>query len=161
MTYSQSQEIKSIFERATKRKQAQSLRTPADFQKSREIIDRHDKAIATATRDYRAEYATRVELATKRLIDKAGHKTKNFTRRFVGADRFDKSAIQRQAHREVRFKHNQAISRIERSETRELTKLIETVRGRDVIKDHARNDFQKAVNRRSNQDRRIQTRARD
>ena len=122
MTYSQSREIRSIFERATKRKQAQSLRTPADFQKSREIIARHDKAIASATRDYRAEYATRVEMITKRLINKAAQKDKSFTHRFFGRDRFDKSAILRQAHREVRFDHNQTISRIERSETNELTK---------------------------------------
>ena len=102
--------------------------------------------------------ATRVEKALQARIDKAGVKDRSFKHRLFGSDNFDKSALTRQAHRDVQHDHARRMSQLASGETRELDALVSTAEQRDATKqelrEKARDDFQRATDRRAGSARR-------
>lgn len=109
---------------------------------------------------YQSEYQTRVEAERKRLIDKAGEKNKSYQHRGMGADKFDGDAITRQAERNVRQDHERMLARLDQQETEIVDGILERAGHRKEQHENPKRHFQKAVDRRSGQDRRT-TRSRE
>lgn len=105
-------------------------------------------------KEFRSDYRTRFEVERSRLIDKAGEKNKNFQHRWFGSDKFDRSAIDRQAHRNVRHDHEQRLARLDQQETEVVNGILERAGHRQAQREKPKKDFQKAVDRRQGQDRR-------
>jgi len=80
-------------------------------------------------------------------------KDRSFKHRLFGSDNFDKSALTRQAHRDVQHDHSRRMSQLASGETRELDTLVSTAEQRDATKqelrDKTRDDFQRATDRRA------------
>ena len=112
-----------------------------------------------AKRAYDLEYDERVAMARVRLINKAGQKDLTLKPRWFGNDRFDKDAINRQAHRAVRHAYLNDLVRIDREEAHDITQMIDSSDYARAVREKPRRDFARATNRRSGQDRR--TRSRD
>ncbi|WP_316861061.1 hypothetical protein [uncultured Cohaesibacter sp.] len=52
--------------------------------------------------------------------------------RFMGVDKFDKSALKRQAHRDVQFDHKRRLSLLAQHEKAELRSLSHGIKQRDA-----------------------------
>lgn len=149
------QQLKRTFHLAGLRHEAKHIRNSDDWSEMGKIRDRYAKAYRKEERTFRAEYLTRVEAAQKRLIDKAGSKTKDFKHRWFGNDRFNSEAILRQAQREVRAHHRVQMDLIEKRETRELETLLSRNAPDKDQRVRSKYDFQKATNRRDGVERRV------
>ena len=154
MSINISQELRQTFQLAALRKEARSLRTASDWEKGNEIITRYDRGRKKLNRQYYSEYDSHVEKVTQKLIDKGGAKEKNFVHRFLRSDNFDKSAIARQAHRIVQHDHQRRLSALDTRETSELEGLTRSAVERDQTREKPKQDFARAVDRRSGQERR-------
>ena len=74
---------------------------------------------------YRHEYKTRVEIAHRVLMNRAGAKTPELKPRFFGIDRFNKFDLNRQAQLNVRFDHQQSMDRLDSQELKESKTFLE------------------------------------
>ncbi len=101
------------------------------------------------------EYRTRVEVERKRLIDQAGEKNRNFQHRWFGSDKFDKTAITRQAQRNVRHHHESTLARLDKQETEVVDGMLKRAGHREALREKPKHDFEKAVDRRQGKDRRM------
>ena len=151
-------DLKRTFDLASLRHRAKSLTRPADWEKANEITKRYARETSKQEKLYKRDYITRVEKALEARIDKAGVKDRTFKHRLFGSDNFDKSALTRQAHRDVQHDHSRRISQLASRETQELNVLVSTAEQRDSAKQQLREkpikDFQRAADRRSKPDRR-------
>lgn len=154
MESSISKELKSVFDLASLRHETKMLRNPADIQRSNEIKARYKKLNELEENRYQKDYNHRVNKVTKKLIDAAGKKNRNFTHRWFGIDQFDKSAIQRQAHRIVQHEHHQRMSRNAKNEKSELKSLMTDVEEREHLSQDTKQEFERVTDRRSGQERR-------
>ncbi len=105
-------------------------------------------------RAYELEYDTRFEVARKRLIHKAGSKTREFTPRGLGVDRFDKEATRRQANRIVRASHERLMAGIDERETKDIGQLLKVCEKRTKQREKPLKDFSRATDRRQKKERR-------
>lgn len=119
----------------------------------------HEGQRRFAKRAYDLEYDERVAMARVRLINKAGAKDRSFKPPWAGDDRFNKDAINRQAHREVRHAYLKDLVRIDREEARDITQMIDASEHSRMAREKPRRDFEKATDRRSGPDRRIRKRS--
>jgi len=146
------EDLKRTFDLASLRHRAKSLTRPADWEKASEITKRYSHETSKQTILYRSDYKTRIEKALQARIDKAGAKERTFKHRLFGSDNFDKSALTRQAHRDVQHDHNRRMSQLASSETQELNVLVSTAEQRDAskqqLREKPRKDFQRATDRR-------------
>lgn len=151
-------DLKRTFDLASLRQRAKSLTRPADWEKANEITKRYARESNKQEKLYKRDYKTRVEKALEARINKAGAKDRTFKHRLFGSDNFDKSALTRQAHRDVQHDHSRRISQLASRETQELNVLVSTVEQRDAskqqLRETIRDDFQRATDRRSRPDRR-------
>ena len=147
------EDLKRTFDLASLRQRAKSLTRPADLEKMSEITKRYAREGNKQEKLYKRDYTTRVEKALQARIDKAGVKDRSFKHRLFGSDNFDKSALTRQAHRDVQHDHARRMSQLASGETRELDALVSTAEQRDATKkelrDKTRDDFQRATDRRA------------
>ena len=153
--------LRSTFETATLRKEAQTLRRAPEWAELKTIQNRHAKLRSDADQRFRAEYKTRVEQERQRLIHKAGSKTRDHIWKVFGADKFDKAAMDRQAHRNVRHRHHKLQARLERLEKRDLSALLSRSAETARLREKPRQAFERATDRRSGVDRRQRIRSRD
>lgn len=151
-------DLKQTFDLASLRQRAKSLTRPADLEKMSEITKRYARETNKQEKLYKRDYKTRVEVALQARINKAGVKDRTFKYRLFGSDNFDKSALTRQAHRDVQHDHSRRISQLASREIQELNVLVSTVEQRDAskqqLRETIRDDFQRATDRRSRPDRR-------
>lgn len=154
MDFNISNELKQTFELATLKRQAMHGLSAKDWNAFQKITDRFDEKRRFESRNYKLEYKTRVEQVTRKLIDKAGSKPKDFKHRFFGNDTFDKSAIQRQAHRQVRNHFENTLSVLQKQELSEKSDLMDRAKPNREIKHSAKNQFERATDRRSSRERR-------
>lgn len=151
-------DLKRTFGLATMRQRVKSLTRPVDLEKAHEIIKRYAREVNKQEKFYIRDYKTRIEKALQARIDKAGAKNLTLKHRLFGSDNFDKSALTRQAHRDVQHDHARRISQLASRETHELDTLVSTAEQRDVAKQHLREkprkDFQRATERRKGPGRR-------
>lgn len=103
------------------------------------------------------EYADRVSDAQRRLINKAGSVKRRFVDRRFGSDPFNKREINRQAQLEVRAAHRQDLARIDQRECDAIRPMLENAQARTALREKPIKDFQKAVDRRSGEDRRVRS----
>lgn len=125
-----SEELKRTFELATLKYVASKNLSGNDWQGFQVITESFTARRDEATQAFAREYDTRVEIARKHLIDKAGEKDRQFRHPWSRTDAFDKSAISRQAHRHVRNAHYQLMGSIDEMERRDLRGFIERVEAR-------------------------------
>tara|TARA_R110002126_G_scaffold239459_11_gene382799 strand:- start:1278 stop:1766 length:489 start_codon:yes stop_codon:yes gene_type:complete len=154
MTYSISDELRHSFGLASLQREASKTLTAKEWKDFQVIKKKYLDIGRSEQRIYELEYKTRVEVAKKRLINKAGSKSKTFKHPWARNDQFDKSAINRQAHRDVRNQHMQIMSHLESQEHKEIKVLIDSSTNRRALKEMPKRDFQKATDRRSVIDRR-------
>ncbi|MGJ8572280.1 MAG: hypothetical protein ACSHXI_16440 [Hoeflea sp.] len=149
-----SNQIRQTFKLASLRHEAAKNLRGEDQVAYSKVVMAYAEQRKSEIQTYQNEYQTRVEVERKRLIDKAGEKNKTFQHRWFGADKFDKAAITRQAHRNVRQDHESTLARLDRQETETVDGLLEKAGHREALREKPMRDFQKAVDRRQGQDRR-------
>lgn len=155
MESSLSQDLQRTFNLAALRHEARALRTPADWEKGKDIRLRYKRETNKQMQQYYADYDTRISQVVKKLMNKAGAKNRDLTHRWFGTDKFNKDALMRQAHRAVQMDHDKRMSCLTDREINELDTLIETVEQRDRLYNKPTQDFSQASNRRNGQERRI------
>lgn len=149
------QELHRIFDIATLRKEARAIKSSRQWSQAAEITRRCDNARAQERVLYADRYESRVELVRRRLIDEAGRKGFDLRPRWAGNDRFDAAGTLRQAQREVRDAHYNRIARIDEIERRELKSFMVDCMRQNNLRGKPREDFGRAVDRRSGGDRRV------
>ena len=149
------QQLRQAFHLASLRNEAKRARTPENWRELGQVRDRYAKLYEQEDRTFRKEYSTRVEMARKRLIDKAASKPKDFKHRWFSNDQFDKAAILRQAQREVRAHHRIQMDGLEKQETRELEAVLARAGRMSDLRDKANASFERAANRRGGSERRV------
>jgi hypothetical protein len=120
------EDLKRTFDLASFRQRAKNLTRPADLEKMSEITKRYAREVNKQEKLYKRDYKSRVEKALQVRIDKAGVKDRTLKHRLFGSDNFDKSALTRQAHRDVQHDHSRRISQLASRETQELDVLVST-----------------------------------
>lgn len=148
MTFSISEELKRTFDLASLKNQAFKTLNAKEWNNYRKITDNYDGLRRSEERAFDIEYKTRVEVASKRLINKAGEKPKDFKHRWFGSDQFDKSAVSRQADRNVRFQHHQLMAGLDQKEAGEISQLLDRSEHRQQAREKPLKDFERATDRR-------------
>jgi len=154
MSFNISDEIKRTFDLASLKHQAAKDFTSLEWKTYRKVGQKFDDLRRFEQRAFEIEYKTRFEIARKRLINQAGAKSRDFKHRWFGQDQFDKSAINRQAERNVRNSHYQLMAGIDKQEARETGQLLGTCKKRTELREKPKRDFTKAADRRESADRR-------
>jgi len=116
------QELRASFDHATMRAQAEAMRSTPQWKAVQEIQKRHDQARTVEAQEYRKSYDARVATERQKLLQKRGQLTHEL-KPPTATDRFSKSRLEQQAHKNVRFAHQQRMSGIDQSETRALKNL--------------------------------------
>lgn len=148
MTQSITQRLTDVFALASLRLQTERLTDPAQHQEVREIRERYTKTYTAEEREFRSQYATRVEVAKRKLIDKAGSKTRDLQHPWFGHDRFDRQAIHRQAQRQVRMAHTAKLDQLDRLEANELEAVLSRAADGGSAERQVKRDFLQATDRR-------------
>lgn len=148
------EELKRAFDLATLRKEARGLKSSRQWQKAFQLDLRCQVARSRETKLYLDRYDTRVEVARRRLIDEAAKKSFDFKPRWGGDDRFDAEATLRQAQRQVRHEHERRIARIDDYERQRLKAIVEQSIRENNLMGMVREEFGRAVDRRTGADRR-------
>ncbi|MBG6166775.1 Fe2+ transport system protein B [Labrenzia sp. EL_195] len=140
--YSQtSADVRREFELVLMRREAETLKQPADWDRANEIKSQYQNEVQQQNRKYYRDYDSRVAKRLKQLIDKAAGRSRNLAPRFFGTDKFDKDVLKRQAHRDVQFDHQRRITSIREREAKELGTFLQSVRERDQQKQGSAEEF--------------------
>ncbi|MFD0917257.1 hypothetical protein ACFQ14_12625 [Pseudahrensia aquimaris] len=154
MSDTYTEQLRQTFAVAALNREARLNLSGNEWRQYRDIHDEFTKARTYLIERYEAEYDTRIEAARKRLIDQAAGKDRAFTYPHVGRDRFDKSAIDRQARREVRREHLGDIRQLEHRERETKDAFLDDCTHRQDLKKDVKRDFRNATDRRKLIDRR-------
>jgi len=123
----------------------------------RKIASEFDAQRRDVRRSFEAEYSSRVSEERRQLINKAGSIKRELVPRFLGSDGFNKDAINRQAQMTVRSAKKRDLARIDQSEAASIRSMLERSQARSTLREKPTNDFLKAVDRRSGQERRTRS----
>ena len=124
MDLSLTKAIKLTFDHASLRYEASKKLTAEEWKAYQQIRQRGEAERRHAERLYRDEYQTRVESERQNLLRAAGAKSIDLKPRFTGIDRFDKAALNRQAHRNVRQLHYWDMVKLDKREDEALRALL-------------------------------------
>lgn len=154
-------ELQKTFNKAVMQHEAKSLKEGQDWQQARVIIRDGETERAALDERYLKEYDTRLEIVRKRLNKEAAMKTLDHPVP-IGRDKFESEAIDRQAHREVQFDHERVLQQSLNTQDTSMQALQDKSRKRDLLKSKgkAKEQFEKASDRRHAPDRRSPTRNR-
>lgn len=130
------------------------FRTERHYRQYQDLQNRCRKAKSNEIKLHQEQYATRVATAHKRLIDKAGSKTKDYKHQWFGEDAFDKTKLLRQAQRYVDHQHKRRLTQIGQFEIRQTERLLAQTRRENRVHGQAEFDFNKAADRRQTPERR-------
>ena len=148
------EQIQETFRRVSLQREAAHGLKGEDWERYREIQDGYGQKIARERAIYSEEYDTRVEAASKALINRAGAKERSFLPRFLGVDRFQKAEIDRQAHRAVRQDHARTVQGLEDAMHGETEELLKAAEQRGELGRKTKREFATATDRRSGTERR-------
>ena len=148
MSFNIKDEIKRTFDLASLKHRCAKDLAPQEWKEYQKIRQKFDDLRRFEHRTFELEYKTRFEVARKRLINQAGAKTRDFKHRWFGGDQFDKSAINRQAERNVRNSHAQLMAGIDKQEARETSQLLDSCEKRIEQREKPKRDFARAADRR-------------
>ncbi|MGJ8527451.1 hypothetical protein [Maritalea sp.] len=148
------QKIRRDFERASLRREAKSILTGRQWELHASLVKRCKAAREKAIRHFDKSKSTRVEVAYRRLLNKAGSLHKKFDHPYARNDIFHKSDLMRQANREVKAIHLSRLARIDNFEHQERSKLMSRSHRQNQLQGKPTRDFTKTVDRRVGQDRR-------
>lgn len=154
MALSLAEELRRTFDRAALKREAAELRSPAQWKRARALQDRCERIVEKEERSFRQNYDNRVEVAQRRILDRAGAKTKDFQPPWSNRDRFSPDDALRQARREVRSAHHNRIDKIHAFEARELRSTVKQATRENVMRGTLRQDSKRVTNRHSGQGRR-------
>lgn len=149
-------ELKKTFAKAVMQHEAKSLKRAEEWKQARNITERGEAERRSFDNKYFSEYDTRIEVVRKRLINEAGKPKLNHPnpgRR----DKFDREAIERQAHREVQLDHKRVLQQSLDKQGRKMNELQGKARKHNLRQQHkgkAKEQFTKASDRRKSPDRR-------
>jgi len=159
MASSLSDDLKKTFALASLRNEAAKILTPKEWNELQKIKQKYEGQKQFEKRSFDLEYETRVEVARKRLINQAGQNRKNFQPLWARNDRFDRDAIDRQAHRNVKDGFKRLIEQFELRERRDVQGLLDRCEHSRKQREKPKQDFNQAADRRRSFERR-QTRSR-
>lgn len=148
MTFSISEELKRTFDLAGLHNKAFKTLNAGEWNTYNKIAKKFDEQRRVEEQAFKAEYKTRFEVARKRLINKAGEKPKDFKHRWFGSDQFDKSAVNRQADRNVRTQHHQLMAGFDQKEAGEIKQLLDGSEHRQQAREKPLKDFENVTDRR-------------
>ncbi|MFD1301744.1 hypothetical protein [Methylobacterium marchantiae] len=151
------EELRRAFELATLRREAKDIRTPRQWAQADALMTRSRVLRDREERLFAERYDMRVEATQRRLIDAAGTPPRILQPRWIGLDRFDASALLRQAQRDVHAHHDRRISRIKEAEARALEGIVRHAAQENAVHGIARDAFQRAADQRHIHDRRRRT----
>lgn len=156
-------DVKKSFDLASLRSVAKRDLNGKDWEDYAKIRKNIEAEKRFERRDYQLNYKPRVEAEHKRLIDQAGAKKRRFNAPWARDDTFNPAAIQKQAQRNVRHAHMQAIARVEKREADAIDGLLERSAPERALREKTKQDFASATNRRDGEERRTrrQIRTRD
>lgn len=147
-------EIRALFAKAALQHEAALGLQPDDWARYRDIRSESEQLRRIETQRYEREYDTRVEAARKALIDRAGGRTRGLVPRLLGVDRFDRSVIERRAHRLVQGDFQRTLDRLEAAEDQLINDLLASAQNRAPSVKRLTEGFAEAADRRSGLDRR-------
>lgn len=155
MSLEKTEELRVQFRLSTLHKEAQSLTSGEDWQNYTEIGERHDKIRTAEKQEFNDQFDDRMSAARRKVINEAGSKTHDHPTPF-GTDRLNPRLVDHKAQASVNQDHQRAMALIDKSEMRELEKLMERARERDRPKQPDReikrdNDRGSLMERRQNQ----------
>jgi len=154
MALTTNQEIRLVFELATMRRQAEVIRTPYQWNRAQQLMQRCREARESEKLLYGQRYHNRVEARRQQLIHEAGAIGRRFQPAWAGSDRFNPDATRRQAEQDVREAHEKRLQGISRFEHRGLSVIMEECRRLDPHFGRAAHEFDRATDRRFAPDRR-------
>lgn len=154
MAFDITKELKQTYGKAALANEARKNLNGAEWKEFQQIKAKFEEQKLYEQRTFELEYKTRVEVARKRLINKAGEKNRDFKHRWFGSDRFDKDATLRQAKRQVRNEHAALLSHLDKQEMAEVEGLLERSVHRQKLRDKPKVDFARATDRRDGAERR-------
>ena len=137
-------ELLRTFELASLRSKFRNVRTSRQTNLADQLRERCDTARAKILEGYGRQFETRVEIARRRIIDKAGSRVRTLRPNGVGRDRFSPSDTLRLAQGEVRNERQSRVNRIDEFERRELHRLFEQYERENEQHGRARDAFQRA-----------------
>ena len=154
-------EVKDLFNPRSEllelRKKAAQVLNNDEWKTYKKTVEKLDGDRRYTKRAFELEYADRVSEARRRLINKAGSVKRRLVDKRFGSDPFGKHEINRQAQLEVRAAHQQDMARIDQRECDAIRPMLENVQERVQAREKPIKDFQKAVDRRSGEDRRVRS----
>ena len=144
MTSTITQSLKTTFDLASLRHEANHLRRPEDWEKSRAIRDQFEQERKTQEKKYFESYEMRVDSVIKKLMDRGAAVSKEYKHRWFGNDAFDRKMLTTQAHRLVQQDHQRRLMMINDREAGELGALILQVKQRDALQEKPTQEFNRA-----------------
>ena len=155
MSLSITQEVKQTFHLVALRIEAKDLLTGRQWGKRNALVERCDRARQKENALFDERLHARVAIEQKKLINRAGSKTKQHKPIWAQDDLFDKSASLAQADKNVRSAHKQRISRIDQYEERGLEALMQSARRENKIQGKSKQNLNQVADRRVGGERRI------
>lgn len=154
MTIDPGKEVRSLFAKAVLEHEAAKDLNAEELVTYRKINRDHAAQVRFEERRYELEYRTRFEVARQRIIDRGGAKDRKLTHRWFGSDRFNATAIDRQADREVRHEHANLIARLGQERDGRMKVLFAAAEERRALGSELKRDFERTADRRPGPDRR-------
>lgn len=124
------------------------------------VINHYEHAREIEKADFKDNFKTRVHKTIERLQREDGAKTIELNPPFAFIDRFNNARLTTQAKKEVRQAHEVTLSLLDRQETRELESIARQAGRGDIDPELLSKDFDRASDRRSKPERRIQMQSR-
>ena len=155
------EEVKDLFQPRSKllelRNEAANALNQDEWLVYKKVVQNFEGERKFTARQYELDYQNRFDQVRRRLIDEAGAVKRKLTCKRFGADNFNKTEIDRRAHITVRAEHGQTMAQIDQSECEAIRPLVENAQSKIDAREKPIKDFQAAVDRRSGQDRRVQS----
>lgn len=156
-----SKEVKDLFQPRSDlfdlRRQAAKILNKEEWTAYKKQADKFDGERRYVKRAYELEYPARIAKARRRLINEAGSVKRRLVHKVFGSDVFDKNEINRRAQMNVRRAHHSDLSRIDQRECDALRTMLNKSQNLTAQREKPIKDFQKAVDRRSGQERRTRS----
>lgn len=130
MSLEQTEELRTHFRLASLHKEAQSLKSPEDWQGYVQIAEKHQRARETAKQNFKDGFEERMSMARQKVIRDAGAKNYDHPAP-IGIDKFNPNLINRRAEATVRRDHQREMAGIDKSEMQDLERHMEQARNRD------------------------------
>lgn len=154
-------EVKDLFKPRSDlfdlRREAAKILSQDEWTAYKKQADKFDGERRYVKRAYEIEYPARIAKAQRRLINEAGSVKRRLVYKVFGADAFDKNEINRRAQLNVRRSHHRDLARIDQREGDVLRSMLSKAQKHTKEREKPIKDFQKAVDRRTGQDRRVRS----